>query len=343
QLALQDVITFETGLFALIGVNAGAGFLPILTCLGLTGPGARVVQVNLIARLFFAAIAVFSVLLLGPSFFALTSNAGISLLWFHVGLNFTLAAVLVHVTPAILDAAGRIFPSIQREPDPRVALRAIYLNENDLKRPDRALLNITRELLRAADTVHEMLTRSIDAFQNGNLISKIRESDEIVDSLHRDITVYISRLMREQLSEAQASRARALFDFSTNLEHIGDIIDHNLMELARSKKSLGVEFSDEGWHELSNLHSMLIDNFRLSLNVVMSGDVEAAEQLLSEKRRFRNKAIKSQTKHFKRLLEGRSDSLGSSVLHLDVLRDLRRVSSHLTSAAYPVLDTGSDR
>ena len=36
---------------------------------------------------------------------------------------------------------------------------------------------------------------------------------------------------------------------------------------------------------------------------------------------------------------GRAESLETSGLHLDVLRDLKRINSHLTSVAYPILET----
>jgi len=38
------------------------------------------------------------------------------------------------------------------------------------------------------------------------------------------------------------------------------------------------------------------------------------------------------------LREGRPESLETTSLHLDVLRDLKRIHSHICSVAYPVLD-----
>ncbi len=42
--------------------------------------------------------------------------------------------------------------------------------------------------------------------------------------------------------------------------------------------------------------------------------------------------------HLERLRERRPESIESSSLHLDVLRDLKRIHSHICSAAYPVLE-----
>ena len=42
--------------------------------------------------------------------------------------------------------------------------------------------------------------------------------------------------------------------------------------------------------------------------------------------------------HLARLREGRPESVETSSLHLDVLRDLKRIHSHICSVAYPVLE-----
>jgi len=46
----------------------------------------------------------------------------------------------------------------------------------------------------------------------------------------------------------------------------------------------------------------------------------------------------SAERHFKRLRRGHAQSLHTSSLHLDMLRDLKRVSAHLVSVAHPILD-----
>jgi len=43
--------------------------------------------------------------------------------------------------------------------------------------------------------------------------------------------------------------------------------------------------------------------------------------------------------HLERRNGGRPESIESSALHLDILRDLKRINSHLSSVAYPILDS----
>jgi phosphate:Na+ symporter len=52
--------------------------------------------------------------------------------------------------------------------------------------------------------------------------------------------------------------------------------------------------------------------------------------------------IEGSQKHLARLRSGQIESIETSALHLDILRDLKRVNSHLTSVAYPILDASGE-
>ena len=47
-------------------------------------------------------------------------------------------------------------------------------------------------------------------------------------------------------------------------------------------------------------------------------------------------------RHLERLRQGRQDTIETTSLHLDVLRDLKRIHSHICTAAYPVLEAAGE-
>jgi phosphate:Na+ symporter len=53
---------------------------------------------------------------------------------------------------------------------------------------------------------------------------------------------------------------------------------------------------------------------------------------------LRNFELAATEQHLDRLREGRLETIETTSLHLDVLRDLRRIHSHICSVAYPVLE-----
>jgi len=162
--------------------------------------------------------------------------------------------------------------------------------------------------------------------------------DNAVDKLHEAIKLYVTQITRESLDESDGRRAMEIIAFDINLEHIGDIIDKNLMELAAKKIKNKLKFSDEGAADLAGFHRRVSDNLKLALGAFMSGDVKIARQLLEEKVAIREAEREASERHLARLRDGRLESIETSSLHLDVLRDLKRIHSHICSVAYPVLE-----
>ncbi len=46
--------------------------------------------------------------------------------------------------------------------------------------------------------------------------------------------------------------------------------------------------------------------------------------------------------HYARLREGRPESIETSSIHMDVIRDLKRINGHLTTVAYPILEAAGE-
>ncbi len=89
-------------------------------------------------------------------------------------------------------------------------------------------------------------------------------------------------------------------------------------------------------------HKQTLDSLRIGFSVFMSGDVNGARKLLADKAVLRNTELAATERHLDRLREGRAETIETTSLHLDVLRDLRRIHSHICSVAYPVLDKAGE-
>jgi len=81
-----------------------------------------------------------------------------------------------------------------------------------------------------------------------------------------------------------------------------------------------------------------MDNMKMALGVFISNDAKLARQLLGEKSDLRASELAAADQHLARLREGRPESIETSSLHLDILRDLKRINSHVCSVAYSVLE-----
>ena len=97
-------------------------------------------------------------------------------------------------------------------------------------------------------------------------------------------------------------------------------------------------FSPDGGRELRELFDITLQNLRIAQTVVVSHDQNMARQLMETKERVRHVERASAENHLLRLQEGRRESLQTSSLHLDILRDLKRINAHLVTVAHPILD-----
>jgi hypothetical protein len=71
--------------------------------------------------------------------------------------------------------------------------------------------------------------------------------------------------------------------------------------------------------------------------LIVTEDPGAARQLIGEKEIFREVESRATEAHFVRR-DSRSESVEAGRLHLDIVRDLKRINAHLSAAAYPVLE-----
>jgi phosphate:Na+ symporter len=215
-----------------------------------------------------------------------------------------------------------------------------YLDPLVLGTPTLALAQATRESLRTSDIVREMLVQSIRVFERSDihLLERLEERDDDVDLLDRETKLYLTKLSRESLTEVQASREFDVMLFTNNMENIGDVIDKNLMELARKKIRGGLSFSRDGFDEIRELHARVIENFDLGVAAFSEADVELARRLVNSKARFNEMERDLRGAHIKRLQQGLKESIDTSSIHLDVLTNFKRINSYIANTGFQLLE-----
>ncbi len=191
-----------------------------------------------------------------------------------------------------------------------------------------------------ADTLEAMLRGALDALDHGDRkrVGATKGLDDVLDHLNRAIKVYLTGLDADSLDDDDNRRLAEILTFITNLEHAGDIVESNLMAIAAKRLKRGLAFSVEGQAEIRAMLERLIGNVQTAAAVFMTDDARAARRLLGEKEVFRDLEARATESHFARIRAGRVESVETSALHLDVLRDLKRINAHIAAAAYAVLE-----
>jgi phosphate:Na+ symporter len=256
---------------------------------------------------------------------------------FHTAFNILLAILFIGPLDLMAKRLMRWFPDQPKAAHPGTPL---YLDASASSAPAVALVCAAREVLRMGDLVETMLRQAMTALLTNDrkLVAEISNMDDAVDSLNEAVKLYVTRMTRDSLDDRDGYRAMEIVSFSINLEHVGDIIDKNLMDLASKKIRRGISFSREGEADLVEFHQQVVDSLKLSVGIFMSGDINVARQLIAAKAQLREKEFAAAERYLERLREGTPETVESYSLDLDILRDLKRVHSHLCSAAYPVLE-----
>jgi phosphate:Na+ symporter len=255
----------------------------------------------------------------------------------HTFFNVAISALFLPFAPWAARVITALVPEEERGDNP---YRTRYLDDRFLDQPALAIGQATREALRMGDVAQNMLRDAMVVLRTDNqeLLEDVERRDDQLDYLDREIKLFIARLGRETMSAGMAQKEIALISFIGNLENIGDIIDKNLMELARKKLYQGRRFSEAGEAELIEFHSLVSKNLERAIAGFAANDRSLAQEVLDMRPMVRQRERELRDSHLARLRRGLAESLETSEIHLDVLTNLKRISSHITALVYPILE-----
>ena len=337
--AAQGTVPPDAAFALVLGANLGTAINPVLE--GATGddPAAKRLPLgNLVNRIVGVALGLAALPYVGPWLVTVDPNNARAVADFHTAFNLVLALLFFPFLAPYAALLRRWLPTRVDQADPG---KPLYLDPAARETPIIALGGAAREALRMADVLETMLIGSRETFERANRkqIGRTKRLDDILDKLNAGIKTYVTTLDPEALSGTDHRRLREILTFATEIEHAGDIVDNNLLGIANKMVKRGVTFSKSGQAELLAMIDRLLANVRTTASLFMTGDERVARLLASEKEVFRSMEAAATDAHFERLRSGRRDTVETSTMHLDALRDLKSVNSHLVAAAaYPVLE-----
>jgi phosphate:Na+ symporter len=337
--AAKGTIPPEAAFALVLGANLGTAINPVLEGATSSDPASKRLPLgNLLNRVLGVSVALAALPYVGPWMMAIEPDNSRAVANFHTIFNLILALLFFPLLKPYAALLRRWLPARISAGDPG---NPMYLDRSAQETPIIALGAAAREALRLADVLETMLQGVRDAFEKPDRrqISETKRLDDVLDKLNTAIKSYLTSLDPEAMSDADHRRAAEILAFATNMEQAGDIVDKNLLGVATRQLKRGLTFSKEGEGELLAMIDRLTANLRATASLFMTEDDRAARLLASEKEAFRSIEATATASHFDRLRAGRIDTAETSSLHLDALRDLKRINAHLiAAAAYPVLE-----
>jgi phosphate:Na+ symporter len=337
-LASTNALDLRVAFAFVLGANIGSAIPPLIATLGDRRSARRPPLGNLLFRVCGVIIALPFLDLAVHQLSPLEVGSARQIANFHLLFNICIAILFFPLIGAMARLAERLLPDEDAAAD---ALQPKHLDRGAFQTPLVALLNAERETLRMGEIVERMLRNAFVALKKNDsvLAERTQDMDLLVNQFYDNIKDYLIALAREPLGSKESKRCNEIISFATNLEHIGDIISGDLIDNIVSKKvAHHSKMSLQDREDLNSLYQPVMQAFDLSLNVFTSGDIAMARQLLARKYKFIKREKAAVMNHLEKIRDAASYDSRLSAMQLDVLRDLKRINSHLSQVAYPILD-----
>tara|TARA_R110002124_G_scaffold63350_9_gene172967 strand:+ start:4845 stop:6551 length:1707 start_codon:yes stop_codon:yes gene_type:complete len=336
MLAAAGVVEPALALWLVAGANLGGAVPPYLAVRSEGLAAQRLTLANLLVRALGTLVVLVLAQPLGAQLSRMVPDPTALVASAHLIFNATLLVVFLPLLGPVARLAELLLPDRGNG----AGQTPTYLDESLMSVPDLAIAVAARETLRMGDLVGEMLEQTLQSVRDSDAApyANVSRLEAEVDRLHESIKLYVARVSRVDLEEDDARRASEVISYAINLEHVGDIIKRGLAEIAAKKARKKLSLSSEGLEEISEFFEHTRENLQMAQAIFMSRDPAMARRLLGQKIEIRKLEARSSDAHMERMRNGRSESLETSSIHLDFLRDLKRINAHLASVAYPILD-----
>ncbi len=117
----------------------------------------------------------------------------------------------------------------------------------------------------------------------------IRIREEKLDYLQTRISAYLIKISRSELNEQESQEVIALMNIVKTLESIGDFIGILEEKLAEKKRALKNDLSEEGKHDLMEMHKMVCLEVEQLVDALKNMDGAKAATLLQGDEQFKPK------------------------------------------------------
>jgi len=332
----MGLLTLQGAIPIILGANIGTTATALLASLGSSREGKQVALAHLLfkvggAIIFLPFLSPFAKAIAPTSVYAARQIANA-----HTAFNVINMLLFL---PFLLPLTNLVKKLLPVKPKRELLEKSRYLDEKVLDVPTLALAQAAKETSRLAGIVRDMVKESFVVISENdeNLLEKLKGKERIVDALSRENTHYLTRLSRRRLSDEESRRSISLLYITNDLEHIGDLVNNNLLELARKKIDKGLSFSIEGGMDLEKMHKKVMGNLETVMSAFIHDDRDSAKKVIDTKQEINRMEKDLRRAHLDRLGKELPETLETSTIHLDALDNLKRINSHATDIAYAIL------
>ena len=336
-LASSGVIGLPQAVYVLFGQNIGTCITAVLASIGTSRVAKRTTIIHLLFNII--GTTLFTIICILTPFTTLVegftpNNVSAQIANMHTIFNITTTILLIPFGTYLAKLATRILPDLPEERDDVMHLEYIQpfipienRGETKIGISAIAITAIRNELIRMTQMTRENVGLSFDAVHDNNfaLVEDVRNREEYIDYLNKEISKYISRMLVKERNPKDSQYMSALFKVCGNLERIGDHA-MNICEYTNMIKEKQITFSKEVMVQIEQMKEVCCDALDLLLdNQANSENLHSIESI---EQKIDDMTLDFRQNQMTRLREG-ACSDEACTLYSEMLTDFERIGDHI--------------
>jgi phosphate:Na+ symporter len=336
-MGMSGIITLPGAIGLLMGANIGTCATGFIASLQLSHAAKRAaiaqILINIIGTvLFLPFIMPFAnlVSLTSSSLPRQIANA-------HTIFNIATSVVLFPFIGAIARTTRRLVPVTEDEEKPKLTR---YIDDSQIRFPDLALSEAAKELHHIGEVSAKMIGLSRQALvENGTGAAQqvVELENEQVNPLCGALDAFLNELVLEDLDEEQQWHSFRLRRRLSDVERVADLAE-DLALTAQGEPPPSAVLDAKVIEELDPLFRQTRRTYVLALQAIRDGDHDMAQLVCNLEEKMDRKYWKARKKLSKRSKKGNGDP-EADALHLEILRNLERISDHADNLGVSVMRT----
>lgn len=344
-LAQQGLLSLVAAIPLMLGANVGTCITAVLASLGTSRPARRVA----LAHTGFKILGVLMMIGWVPVFAAfverISPGRGLAMTDpdvmahvlprqianAHTVFNVGLALICLPFTRLAARTVTRLLPDVP-ERERQWAVRARHLDREMIRVPALALNLAKVEILAVGERVREMVRDCVKPFLTGDAqtIEHLRRREEEIDALEEQISAYVLETGRQKVSGEQIREVYLLLQVVRQFEHIADVVDKQVVPLARKMIDGGTGFSAGGRQEVTTYHTKVCKQLSRAIETFAENSLQKAEHMHSKQQGYLALEEAYRRAHFERVHDAVAESLATSEIHLELMDCFHQISSAST-------------
>ena len=335
--AVQEIISYETSVYLVIGAAIGSVTPNILASLTMSRNGKRTALLNLLFNLIRAAILMI-LLFIFPQILTVIKSLSPDNVARQIANTHTIFAifavlVMLPFSDKIVKLTQRLLPLKPEESRTGEERKLLYMTQTGAIPSAVAVSQAHREIIRMGEIASRNLKTAVKCFfeQDDSLAEVVEETEDTVNYLDRSIISKLVELRTLEMTPRDLNRVYHMTLVVADIERLSDHAE-NIVEYEAQVRSGKAALSEDATNELKHLAELSLQSVDLCLSIFADEDYDRLQEAEDLEDLVDDTQETIIGNHVKRLMNATCDPRGG-VVFTDMATDLERCSDHAINIA----------